>query len=92
MIVVHDVGNSEVGELAGQVVVGERGGLRFEHNQPRRQLQPVADITYPAENVESKKEAPSKKGRWCFLSLASSSLHWYGCAYPWAARNAVKCF
>ena len=25
-------------------------------------IQPVADITYPAENVESKKEAPSKKG------------------------------
>ena len=34
MIVVHDVGTSEVGELAGLVVVGERGGLRVEHNQP----------------------------------------------------------
>ena len=34
MIVVHDVGTSEVGELAGLVVVGERGGLRFEHDQP----------------------------------------------------------
>ena len=34
MIVVHDVGTSEVGELAGLVVVGERGGLRAEHNQP----------------------------------------------------------
>ena len=63
MIVVHDVGTSEVGELAGLVVVGERSGLRFEHNQPHHQIQPVADITYPAGNVESKKEAPSKKGR-----------------------------
>ena len=34
MIVVHDVGASEVGDLAGLVVVGERGGLRVEHNQP----------------------------------------------------------
>ena len=34
MIVVHDVGTSEVGELAGLVVVGERGGLQVEHNQP----------------------------------------------------------
>ena len=34
MIVVHDVGTSEVGDLAGLVVVGERVGLRFEHDQP----------------------------------------------------------
>ena len=34
MIVVHDVGASEVGELAGLVVVGERGGLQLEHYQP----------------------------------------------------------
>ena len=34
MIVVHDVGTSEVGELAGLVVVGVRGDLRVEHNQP----------------------------------------------------------
>ena len=34
MIGVDDVGTSEVGELAGLVVVGERGGIRVEHNQP----------------------------------------------------------
>ena len=34
MIVVHDVGTSEVGDLAGLVVVWEKGGLRVEHNQP----------------------------------------------------------
>ena len=34
MIVVHDVGASEVGDLAGLVVVGERGGLQVEHDQP----------------------------------------------------------
>ena len=34
MIVVHDVGTSKIGELAVLVVVGERDGLRVEHNQP----------------------------------------------------------
>ena len=34
MIVVHDVGTSEVGDLAGLVVVGEGDGLRVEYNQP----------------------------------------------------------
>ena len=34
MIVVHDVGTSEVGDLTGLVVVGVRGGLQLEHNQP----------------------------------------------------------
>ena len=37
----------------------------FELNitSPRRYIQlPVADITYPVDSVESKKEAPSKKG------------------------------
>ena len=38
---------------------------------PRRHIQPVADITYPAENVESKKEAPSKKGRGASFSVSS---------------------
>ena len=34
MVVVRDVGTSEVGGLAGLVVVGERDGLQVEHNQP----------------------------------------------------------
>ena len=34
MIVVHDVGTSGVGDLAGLVVVGKRDGLQVEHKQP----------------------------------------------------------
>ena len=67
MVVVRDVGTSEVGGLAGLVAVGRKAVFNLNIASPRRHIQQVADKTYPAESVESKKEAPSKMGRWCFF-------------------------
>ena len=44
MIVVHDVGTSEVGELAGLVVVGREVVFNLNIASPRRHIQPVADM------------------------------------------------
>ena len=63
MIVVHDVGTSEVGELARLVVVGREMVFELNITSHRCYIQlPVADIIYPVDSVEARKEAPSKKG------------------------------
>ena len=48
--------------------LGREAVFNLNITSPRRHIQQVADITYPAENVESKKEAPSQNGKMVLLS------------------------
>ena len=63
MIVVHDVGAGEVGELAGLVMVGRELVFNLNITSPRRYIQPpVADLLTVLKL--EKKHLPKKVEPW----------------------------